>query len=97
MSSYFPTNVGILFLIFPVLVYGNYRHYYIENTDICSDNNDGKTGVLNIGTGAVILQLDNPLKIQHEYHNKLRRCEIHLKAPPHFGIMVNTKYERITI
>ena len=63
----------------------NYRHFHIENTDIC---NDRKTGTLEIGTGAVILQLDNPLKIQHEYDNKGRRCEINLKAPPHFGIMV---------
>ena len=70
-------------------VYASYRHYHIENTDICNNNNDGKTGVLDIGTGAVILQLDNPLKIQPDYHNKIKSCQIHLKAPLHFGLMVN--------
>jgi hypothetical protein len=45
-----------------------------------------------IGTGAVILQLDNPLKLQHDYSHKSKRCEIHLKAPPHFGIMVTVAF-----
>jgi len=79
-----PAEVVVIFFLFST-VSGNYRHFHIENTDIC---NDRKTGTLEIGTGAVILQLDNPLKIQHEYDNKGRGCEINLKAPPHFGIMV---------
>ena len=81
-SNFYSSFLLSLIVIYPNIdiVSGNYRHYHIENADICKS--------VEIGTGAMILQLDNPLKIQPDYDNKGRNCEINLKAPPHFGIMV---------
>lgn len=87
MAAFLPTIFGSLILL--QLTRGNYRHYHFENTDICSEANDANSRILNIGTGAAIFQLDSPLKFQPDYHNKVRRCEVHLKAPQHFGIMVS--------
>lgn len=43
---------------------------------------------IEIGEGSTILELKNPSKrLQPEYRNKLKECEIKLKAPDNFGII----------
>ena len=43
---------------------------------------------IEIGEGAAILELKNPSKrLQSNYRNKLKECEIRIKAPEHFGII----------
>lgn len=64
----------------------NYRHYFLDNADICGLST-GKTR-LKIGTGAVRFELSGPsTAIAPFYKYKQQKCEIDVEAPPGFGII----------
>lgn len=76
-------------------VSGKYRSVSVNNVDVCRVNKRSLGSLLTtssneieIGEGAAILELKNPSKrLQSNYRNKLKECEIRIKAPEHFGII----------
>ena len=74
----------LLLLAHPCICTSSYRHYYVDNADVCSgsDNPASEPKVLDLGEGAAIISLKSPSqRLQPEYRNKAVRCKIHLKVP----------------
>lgn len=70
----------------PIL--GSYRQFHVDNADLCNTGQFLKTKTLDLGSGAAILKLQHPsISFQPNYHNKAKRCEIHVRASENFGLM----------
>ena len=83
-------------MIYVTAVAANYRHFYIENADVCRvqksllSSATSSSKKLSIGSGATIFTLRSPSStFQPNYgRSKAKRCEIHIKAPDSgYGLM----------
>jgi hypothetical protein len=60
----------------------NYRHFHVDNADICNTGKIVASKTLELGTGAALFELQSPsTDFQPNYRNKAKRCEIHIRAP----------------
>ena len=67
----------------------NYRHFHVDNADICNTGKLLKSKTLQLGTGAALFELRQPSQaFQPNYRNKNKICEIHLRAPEGHGLLV---------
>lgn len=84
------STLNVLLLVLCHLSVANYRHYYVDNKDICPESKylGSTTKTVEIGTGAAIFELSKPsISFQPSRRNKARQCTILIKVPQGFGIM----------
>ena len=91
-----PSNASITPLVLllsvalaPSPTASNYRHFHVDNADICNTGKLLKSKTLQLGTGAALLELRQPSQaFQPNYRNKAKVCEIHVRAPENHGLLV---------
>ncbi len=86
ISSFRPFFDIFLIFLLAVTVSADYRHFHLDNADIC---NSESSKPLDIGSGAVILQLDSPSRSFQPSYKKSKQCEVRIKAPgdPPHGLL----------
>ena len=88
-ASVAPLALLLSVALAPYPTASNYRHFHVDNADICNTGKLLKSKTLQLGTGAALLELRQPSQaFQPNYRNKNKICEIHMRAPENHGLLV---------